>query len=192
MWRPSFRGGRAEAQRLQRGLALDAGAGIAAEAVAAADLPVGQGAASLRRLRRWSDRAAAYDGSWRRAESDWSRRERADVLRERAPVQRLVAELDVKIARRAEEIDARGAERRRHIGLREIKQAGAGLRRIGDGDVEPAVRSLHGDRGDRRGRWCRRARIDAGTLARGVHRRHNARQRLIQIRIAILYWCELG
>src|SRR6267154_3964353 len=146
MWRPSFRGGRAEAQRLQRGLALDAGAGIAAEAVAAADLPVGQGAASLRCLWRWAARAAAYDGSWRRAKSDWSRRERADVLRERAPVQRLVAELHVKIARCAEEVDARGAERRRDIRLREIKETGAGLRRIGDGHIEPAVGGLHGDR----------------------------------------------
>jgi len=57
----------------------------------------------------------------------------------------LVAELDVEIAARAQEIYARRAERWRRVGFREIKQSGALIARIGDGDVKPAVRGLHGD-----------------------------------------------
>jgi len=41
-----------------------------------------------------------------------------------APVQRLVAELHVEIARRAKEVDARGAKRGRGVGLREINKPG--------------------------------------------------------------------
>src|SRR6266852_9199401 len=82
--------GRAEAQPLQRDLPLDAGAGAGAEAVAAADLAVGQCATSLRGLRRGAAGAAAYYGDGRGAEGDGARWQRADVLRERAPVQGLV------------------------------------------------------------------------------------------------------
>ena len=60
-----------------------------------------------------------------------------------APVERLIAELHVEIAARAEKIDARRAERWRGVGLREIKEAGARVARVGDRDVEPAVGGLH-------------------------------------------------
>src|SRR5260370_957047 len=128
---------------------LDAGAGVGAEAVASAHFTVLQCATSLRGLRRGAAGAAACYGSGRRAEGDRSRGQRANVLGIGAPVERLVAELHVEITRRAEKIDARRAEGWGDVGLREIKQAGARVGRIGDGNIEPAVRSLHGDGSDR-------------------------------------------
>src|SRR6266852_2137916 len=135
---------------LQRDLALDAGARVGAEAVAAAHLAFQQRAASLRRLRRGAAAATAGDCDGWRAEGYRARRQRADVLRERAPVERLIAELHVEIARRTEKIDARRTERRRDVGFREVKKPGPRGGWIGDGNVEPAVRALHGDRSPRR------------------------------------------
>src|SRR6266446_5910622 len=139
-------------KRLQRSLALDAGAGVGAEAVAAAHLAFRQRAASLRGLRRGAVAATAGDCDGWRAEGYRARRQRADVLRERAPVERLIAELHVEIARRTEKIDARRAECRRDVGFREVKKPGPCVGRIGNGNVKPAVRGLHGDRSDRRRR----------------------------------------
>src|SRR6266478_454505 len=148
-----------------------------AEAVAAADLAVGQCATSLRRLRRGAAGAAAYYGDRRRAEGYRTRWQRADGLRIGAPVQRLIAELHVEIARGAEKINARGTEGRRDVGLREIKQAGARVGGIGDGNIEPTVGGLHRDGSDRRRRWRWKARVHACALAGGVHRGDDARQR---------------
>src|SRR5579871_933134 len=124
----------ASSRLLKRRRFCDAGAGADAEAVAAAGQAVGEGAASLRGLRRWAARASTDHWGWRRAEGARSRWHRADVLAEGTPVESLVAELDVEIAARAEEIDARGAERWRRVGLHKIKQAGAGVAWVGDGD----------------------------------------------------------
>ncbi len=94
--RPLGRPGRAEARRLQGNLPLDAGAGVDAEAVAAALFAVLQCAASLRGLRGGAACAAACYGSGRRAKGDRSRGQRADVLGIGAPVQRLIPELHVR------------------------------------------------------------------------------------------------
>src|SRR5712664_1634082 len=152
-------------KRLQRSLALDAGAGVGAEAVAAAHLAFRQRAASLRGLRRGAVAATAGDCDRWCAEGYGARWQRADVLRERAPVERLIAELFVEIARRAEKIDAWRAEGGRDVRLREVKESRPRVGRIGDGDVEPAVRGLHGDGSDRRRRRRWHARIHAGALA---------------------------
>ena len=182
---------RSKDRPLQRRLLGDAGAGVYAEAVAAARLAVGEGAASLRWLRSRTARATADDGRGRRAERARCRRRRADVLTEAAPVQRLIAELDVEVTARAEKINTRCAERRRCVGLRKIKQAGTRVARIGDRHVEPAVGCLHVDRRDRC--WCGRrcGAVDTGRLACRVHGGHNFRQRLVEVRITVLQRREL-
>src|SRR6266851_88874 len=95
-----------------------------AETVSAAGDAVGKDAASAGRQRRGAGRSAAGYGDRRRAEGNRRGRQRADVLGIRAPIERLIAELDVHIARRAQEIDARGGERRSGVRLRKIKETG--------------------------------------------------------------------
>ena len=176
---------------LQNGLARDAGAGVDAETVAATNLAVGKDAAAAGGERSGAGAAAAGDRGGRRAERDGCGRERADVLRIGAPVERLIAELQIQIARGAHEIDARRIESGRGVGFGEIKEAGAGVGWIGDGNIEPAVGGLDGDRGDGRRRGSGRGRIDAGGLARGVHGRDNFGERFVEIRIAVFDGCEL-
>jgi len=166
-------------KKLQGDPARDAGGWVGAEAVAAAELTFGLSAAALRRLRGRAAGASAGDCGGRRAETYWGRGQRADVLRIAAPVQRLIAELHVEIARSAEKIDAWGAEGWGDVGLRKIKKAGAGVGGIGDGDVEPAVGGLHADGRDRRRRGRRDAGVNAGALAGGVDGGDDARQRFV-------------
>src|SRR5689334_24460257 len=110
-----------------------------AEAVGAAKRAVGEDAAAGGRQRRGAGRASTDYCNRRRAEGDGRRRLRADVLRIGAPEKRLIAELDVEVARSSHEIDARRAEGGRDVGLCEIKQAGARVGRIGNGNVETDV-----------------------------------------------------
>src|SRR5712692_4440175 len=95
-----------------------------AETVAAAGDAVGKDAASAGRQRRGAGRAAAGYGDRRRAERHRRGGQRADVLRISAPIERLIAELDVHIARRAQEIDARRGERGSGVRLRKVKKSG--------------------------------------------------------------------
>src|SRR5271170_2545263 len=121
-------------ERLQDRLADDARAGIDAETVSASNLAVGKHTAPAGRQRRWARRAAARDGRRRRAKRDGRGWQRADILRIGAPVKRLIAKLQVQIARRAHEIDARRIERRRGIRLRKIKKPRTRIRWVGDGN----------------------------------------------------------
>src|SRR5689334_13988782 len=130
--------------RLQLRGADDAGAGMNAEAVAAANDAVGQGSASLRGKRSGAGRATSGDGDRRRAEGYRGGRQRPDVLGIRSPVKCLVAELDVEIARGAEKINARSAERRRGVRFGEIEKARSRGGGIGDREIEPAVRCADG------------------------------------------------
>src|SRR5260370_34186543 len=114
-------GGTGFAGALRRGWLGDPRAGVDAETVSAAQKAAGKDAASAGRQRRRTARATSGHGNGRRAEGNRRRRQRADVLRIGAPIKRLIAELHVQIARRAHEINARGAERGRRIRLRKVK-----------------------------------------------------------------------
>src|SRR5713226_8088735 len=105
-----------------------------AETVSAARDAVGKDAASAGRQRRGAGRAAAGYGDRRRAEGNRRGRQRADVLRVGTPIERLIAELDVQVARGAHEVDARRGERRRSVRLRKVKKSGPRVGRISDGN----------------------------------------------------------
>src|SRR5882724_6070593 len=117
-----------------------------AEAVSAAQQAVWQCTASAGGQRRGTGCASARNRDRGRAKGYRRGRKRPDVLRIGAPEERLIAELDVQVSRRAHEVNARRAKRRRGVGLREIEKSGTRVGRIGDGNVEPAVGGLHGYR----------------------------------------------
>src|SRR5712692_10153542 len=103
----------------------DARAADAAESVAPESADAGERAAAGGRKRRGPRRAASDDCGGRGAERHGRRRVRADVLRIGAPVQDLVAELDVDVARGAEKIYARRGKRWRGIRFGEVEKTGA-------------------------------------------------------------------
>src|SRR5260370_6097698 len=129
------------------------------EAVASTRDAVGKDAAAAGRQRRGAACAATGAGDRRSAERNRCGRQRADVLRISAPIERLIAKLDVHVSRSAQEINTWRAERRRRVRLGKIKKSGPSGGRIGDGNVEPAVRGLHGDGANRGRRWSRRAGV---------------------------------
>src|SRR5882724_12049370 len=107
-----------------------------AEAVSAAQQAVWQCTASAGGQRRGAGCASACNRNRGRAKGYRRGRQRPDVLRIGAPEKCLVTELDVQVSRRAHEINARRAKRRRGVGLREIEKSGARVGRIGDGNIE--------------------------------------------------------
>src|SRR6266404_8069248 len=113
-----------------------------AEAVSAAQQAVWQCTASAGGQRRGTGCASARNRDRGRAKGYRRGRQRPDVLRIGAPEERLIAELDVQVSRRAHEIDARRTKRRRSVRLREIKESRTRVGWIGDGNIEPAVRGL--------------------------------------------------
>ena len=127
---------------LERGRARDARAGMQPETVAARREAVFQGAASLRWQRRRSGRASACYCDRRIAEIYRSRCERAYILRIRAPVQRLIAELQVQIARCSKEINAWRIESGCDVGLCKVKKSWPCVRWISNRKVEPAIRCM--------------------------------------------------
>src|SRR5579859_76504 len=102
---------------LQKRLPCKARSRMNSEAVAAGGNSVCQRAAALRRKWCRPRGAAARDGRWRRTKRDGRGRKRADVLRIRAPIERLIAQLHVQIARGAQKIDAGRIESGRDVGL---------------------------------------------------------------------------
>src|SRR5579859_4344687 len=123
---------------LQKRLPGKARSRMNSEAIAAGGNSVCQCAAALRR--KWCrPRGAARDGRWRRTKRDGRGRKRADVLRISAPIECLIAQLHVQIARGAQKIDAGRVESGGDVGLGKIKQARARICRVGNRQIEPAV-----------------------------------------------------
>jgi hypothetical protein len=146
-------------------------------------------ALALGRLSRCHARVAATVRSIRLRPQQWAAFQMALALRARNRcTARILASrafdcrAEQQISRRSHEINAWRIERGRHVGLREVKQSRPRVGRIGDGNVEPAVRCPHRDGRDRRRRWRRRAGINARALAGRFQRRDNLGQRLIEAR----------
>jgi hypothetical protein len=187
-----LRSAQARVPVLQNGLPRDARPGVNAETVSSAEQTVWENTAAAGGERSGASCAAANHCRWRRTKRDRRRRQRSDILRIGAPVERLIAQLQVQVARRAHKVDTRRIKSRRGVRFRKIKKAWARVRWICDGKIEPAVSGLHVDGRDRRRRRSWRAGIDACGLARSVHGRDNLRQRLVKVWVAVLDRCELG